>query len=122
MIVSCSFGSPALSPFVLVTSLSMNASAIGRSTMILPGRHADLTLVQERAERRGVDRVVEVGVAEHDQRVRAAELEHDALEVATRRLGELAADRGRAGEVDAAHLRVLDELVADLLRPARAHA
>ena len=35
MIVSCSFGSPALSPFVFSASFSMNASAIGRSTMIL---------------------------------------------------------------------------------------
>jgi hypothetical protein len=34
MIVSCSFGSPALSPFVFSASFAMNASAIGRSTMI----------------------------------------------------------------------------------------
>ena len=93
MIVSCSFGSPALSPCVFAASRSMNSSAIGRSTMILPRRHADLALVQERAEGRRVDRVVEVGVGEHDQRVVAAELEHDALEVAAGRLGELAPDR-----------------------------
>ena len=35
MIVSCSFGSPALRPLVFAASCSMNASAIGRSTMIL---------------------------------------------------------------------------------------
>ncbi len=34
MIVSCSFGSPALSVFVFAVSRSTNASAIGRSTMI----------------------------------------------------------------------------------------
>ena len=51
--------------------------------------------------------------AEHDQRVVAAELEHDALQVAAGGLGELAAGRRRAGEVDPAHRRVLDELVAD---------
>ena len=56
-----------------------------------PRRHADLPLVQERAERRGRDGVVEVGVGEHDQRVRAAELEHDALQLAARGLGEPAA-------------------------------
>ena len=35
MIVSCSFGSPALSVFVFAASLSTNSSAIERSTMIL---------------------------------------------------------------------------------------
>ena len=61
----------------------------------------------------GVDRVLEVGVAEHDQRVVAAELEHDALELPAGRLGELAAGAGRAGEVEPPHVRVLDQLVAD---------
>ena len=82
-------------------------------------RHADLPLVQERAEGRGVHRVLEIGVREDDQRVVAAELEDDALEVAARRLGELPARLGRAGEVDPAHVRVLDQLVADLRRLAR---
>ena len=35
MIVSCSFGSPAFRPLVFSASFAMNASAIGRSTMIL---------------------------------------------------------------------------------------
>ena len=69
--------------------------------------------MQEGAERGRVDRVVDVGVGQHDQRVVAAELEHDALEVAPGRLRELAPRRGRAGEVERAHVRVLDELVAD---------
>ena len=79
----------------------------------LPGGHADLALVEERPERRRVHRVLEVGVGEHDQRVVAAELEQDPLEVAAGRLGELAPGRGRAGEVEPAHERVLDQLVAD---------
>ena len=93
MIVSCSFGSPVLSVFVFAASRSTNSSAIERSTMILARRHADLALVEERAERGRVDGVLEVGVAEDDQRVVAAELEHDALQVAAGRLGELATGR-----------------------------
>ena len=76
-------------------------------------RHADLALVQVGAERGGVDGVVEVGVGQHDQRVLTAQLEHDALQVPAGGLGELAAGGRRAGEVDPAHVRVLDELVAD---------
>ena len=83
----------------------------------LAGRHADLALVHEGAERGRVDGVVEVGVREDDERVEAAELEHDALQVPARRLRELAAGRGRAGEVDPPDGRVLDELVADRRRP-----
>ena len=69
----------------------MNSSAIGALDDDPARRHADLALVEERAERRRVDRVVEVGVGEDDQRVVAAELEHDALQVAARGLGEPAA-------------------------------
>ena len=39
------------------------------------GRHADLALVHERAEGGGLDRLVEIGVLEHDQRRLAAEFE-----------------------------------------------
>ena len=46
---------------------------------------------RKRAERRGVDRVLEIGVAEHDQRVRAAELEHDPLQLAAAGLCQAAA-------------------------------
>ena len=80
-----------------------------------PGRHADLALVQVRAERGGVDRVVEIGVGEDDQRVLAAQLEHDPLQVTAGSLGQLAAGGRRAGEVDPPHARVLDELVTDRL-------
>ena len=63
----------------------------------------------------GVDRVVEVGVLQHEQRVVAAELEHDALQVPARSLGEL-----RPVAVEPVKLIrrtwALEELVAD--RPA----
>ena len=48
------------------------------------GRHADLALVHEGAEGGGVDRAVEVGVVEHDQRRLAAELEQHRLEMLSR--------------------------------------
>ena len=79
----------------------------------LARRHADLPLVQKRTERRRVDRVLEVRVPEHDQRVVAAELEHDPLQVPARRLRELAAGGRRAREVDPADRLVLGEFVAD---------
>ena len=96
----------------------MNSSAIGRSTMI---RRADMQICpwcRNAPNARRVDRVLEVGVGEDDQRVVAAELEHDALQLPAGRLGELAARAGRAGEVEPAHGRVLDQLVADRARLA----
>ena len=54
----------------------------------LAGVHADLPGVEERGEGGGLDRVVQVGVGEHDQRVVAAELEHAALERPPGPLGE----------------------------------
>ena len=56
------------------------------------GRHADLALVGESAEHRRVDRGVEVGVVEHDQRRLAAELEQRRLEMTRRQLGDLPPD------------------------------
>jgi hypothetical protein len=81
--------------------------------------HADLPLVEERAEGRRVHRVLEVGVRKDDDRVVAAELEHDPLQVPAGRLGELATDVRGAGEVDSAHRRMRDELVADVAGLAR---
>ena len=78
------------------------------------GRHADLALVHEGAEGGGLDRLVEIGVVEHDQRRLAAELEQHRLEVAAARLGDDAADPGRAGEVDAPHGRMGDQRLDDL--------
>ena len=79
MIVSCSFGSPALSALRLLGE-PLDELVRDRPLDDDPARrHADLALVQERAEGRRVDRVLEIGVGEHDQRVVAAELEHDRL-------------------------------------------
>ena len=55
------------------------------------------------------DRLVEVGVVEHDQRRLAAELQQHGLEVPRRGLGDDPADAGRAGEVDPPHRRVRDQ-------------
>ena len=69
--------------------------------------------MQEGAERRRIHRVLKVRVGQHDQRVLAAELEHDTLEVASRSFRKTPARRRRTREVEAAHPRVFDELVAD---------
>ena len=50
-------------------------------------------MVQERAEDRRVDRVVEVGIVEHDQRRLVAELEQTALQVTAGLFGDDPADR-----------------------------
>ena len=118
MIVSCSFGSPDLEALRLRRELLDERVRDRTLDDDLPGRHADLALVEEGAERRRVDRVLEVGVGEHDQRVVAAQLEQDPLQVPARGLGELPPGRGRPGEIEPAHVRVLDQLVADRPRLA----
>ena len=61
-------------------------------------RHADLALVHEAAEARRGARALEVGVVADDERVLAAELDAAFLQVSAGTGGDLAADRGRAGE------------------------
>ncbi len=73
------------------------------------GRHADLALVHEGAERGGLDRLVEIGVVQHDQRRLAAQFEQAGLQMLGRALGDDPADRGRSGEVDAAHRGMIDQ-------------
>ena len=68
------------------------------------------------AERRPddpLDREVEVGVVEDDDRVLAAELEVDVLEVVSGVPHHLHPGLARAGKRDHGHVRVLDEPVAD---------
>ena len=60
-----------------------------------------------------LDGGVDVGVLADDHRVRAAELERDALQHRAGDRHHVAADLGRAGEGDAAHVGVADERVAD---------
>ncbi len=69
--------------------------------------HADLALVNEDAEARGVDGVVEVGILENDQRAFAAHFEDDALAALGAFGGDDAADLGGAGEGDQLHARVV---------------
>ena len=83
------------------------------------GRHADLALVEERAEVRRRGGLVEVGVVEHHHRRLAAELEQHALEVLARLLGDDPPHAGRAGEVDPPDQRMRDQLVDDLRRVGR---
>jgi hypothetical protein len=66
--------------------------------------------VEERGERGRLHRVVQVRVGQHDQRVVPAEFEHAALEGAARPLGEDAAGRRGAGEVDALRVEVVEQL------------
>ena len=80
----------------------------------LLGRHADLAGIGEGAEDRGVDRLVEVGVVEDDERRLAAEFEQHRLQVARGGLGDDAADPGRAGEVDPPDLGMGDQRLDDL--------
>ena len=69
------------------------------------GRHADLALVHEGAKGRRLDRLVEIGVLQHDQRRLAAEFEQAGREVLGRAPGDDAADRRAAGEIHALDLR-----------------
>ena len=78
------------------------------------GRHADLPLIDEGAERGGVHRLVEIGVVKHQQRRLAAKLEQNGLEMAAGRLGNDAPDAGRAREIDPTHRRVSDQRLDDL--------
>ncbi len=70
--------------------------------------------MHEGAEGCRIHRVLDIGIVEHDERVLAAELDAALLEQAAGLCGDLAADGGRAGEADAVHGRVRDQLVADL--------
>ena len=83
------------------------------------GRHADLPGVGEGAEHRGVDRRVEIGVVEHDQRRLAAQLEQHRLQMLGRQLRDHLADPGGAGEVHALDGRMGDQRRHDLRRVIR---
>ena len=67
---------------------------------VAPGAHADLALVQPRGPGAAGDREIQIGVVEHDQRVLAAQLERDLLQMPAGQFADAAADRGRAGERD----------------------
>ena len=93
-----------------------NSSAIGFDDDDPLGRHADLAGVHERAERGRLDRFVQVGVLEHDQRSLAAELEQHWLQLLGGALGDDPPDRGRPGEIDPPHGGMIDQRADDLCR------
>jgi hypothetical protein len=69
-------------------------------------RHANLTLMEEDAERRGPHRVIDVGIGEHDQRTLAAHFQRELLQGLGRFDREMPSGLGRAGERDHAHPRI----------------
>ena len=75
--------------------------------------------MQERPEGGSVDCVGKIGIREDKERVRAAKLEQDALQLPAASLREAAAGLRRAGEVDATDRRMLDEHVGDAGRLTR---
>ena len=66
-------------------------------------RHADLALMEEDAERGRADGVIDIRVAENDQRAFSAHLEREAFERLRRFDGEMATGLGRACERDHPH-------------------
>jgi hypothetical protein len=88
------------------------------------GRHADLPLVEERAERDRIDRRVEIGVVEHEHGRLAAEFEQRRLQVLRGERRDDPAHARRASEVHAPHGRVRDQPLDDrrrILRRVRDH-
>ena len=83
------------------------------------GVHADLPLVHEAAEGGGVDRVIHIGVRQHDQGAVAAQFQTDFFQIFGRLDGQITADFGGAGEGDAADALVAGENLADLAGLAR---
>ncbi len=80
---------------------------------------ADLTLVEKLAENPRLDRMVEVGIAEHHEGTVAAKLEVDPLQDRRLRceLTDMAANRRRSGERNDPRRGVADEGIADLAAP-----
>ena len=83
------------------------------------GADAGLAHVAEFRHDRALDRGLDIGVVEHDERRVAAEFEPDLLHRARRLAHEELADLGRAGEADKAHCGVLAHRLADRRRVAR---
>src|SRR5207248_8417518 len=75
---------------------------------------AHLAAIEEAADVGVFGGSIDVGVLAHDHRVAAAELERDAFDLPAGNLHDVAAHLGRAGEGDAPHLRVSEQLLADL--------
>ena len=82
------------------------------------GADAGLAHVAELRGERALDRGVEIGVVEDDERRVAAQLQPDLLHRAGGLAHQELADFGRAGEADEAHRRMLAHRLADRRRAA----
>ncbi len=83
------------------------------------GRHADLTLVKERAEYRRIDRPFQIRVVKHHKRRFAAKLQQATLEVFGAGLSNHAADVGRTGKVHPSDRIMGDQRFGDRSRVFR---
>ena len=79
-------------------------------------RRAGLAHVAHLGDHRAVDRGIDIGVLEHDERRVAAELHRRLDDVVGGFVQQLAADLGRAGERDDAHARIVQHRVDHLAR------
>ena len=109
--VAGSIGSPDLSFFAFSSTSWTNSSATLSTHQDALHRRAALAGVLGRAGDRKLGRLVEIGVLHDDQRIVAAELQHDAAVAGL--VGDVLADLHRAGEGDEVAVRVGDHRVAD---------
>ncbi|MNN40760.1 hypothetical protein D3C81_1548460 [compost metagenome] len=72
------------------------------------GRHADLALVEVGTKGRRIDRSLQVGIGQDQERCLATQFEHCRLEVTRRQLPNDAPDMGRPGEIHPPHRRMGD--------------
>ena len=100
---------PTFSRLALAVICSITSSATDVEHVHALDRQARLAAVVEAAHRRRAGRGREVGVVADDHRVRAAELERDALGAARGQRHDLLAHRRGAGERDLPNQRVRDE-------------
>ena len=117
MSVDLSRGSPTVSVGMRARSLATNFRSTLFGDQQPRARAADLALVEPDRVDDALDRAVEIGVVEDDERRLAAEFERKLLARARRRAADDAADLGRAGEGD-----LVDVVMPDDGRARRAVA
>ena len=116
--VASSRPSPRRSFSVCSTSFDASASYDGRAGDDAAGGRAPLARRAECGPEDSLDCEVEVGVVHDDDRVLAAQLEVDVLQIGSAVLGGLDPHLARAREGDERHVGVLDEALADRLAAA----
>ncbi|RMS07006.1 hypothetical protein ALP75_202167 [Pseudomonas syringae pv. actinidiae] len=100
----------------LVCQLAGERSNDGLMNQNQAGGHADLPLMQPGAEGRVAGGEIKVGVFKNHQRVLAAQLQRNLLEVAPGRFGHLASGTGRTGKGDHLHIGVAAQRFASICR------